>query len=138
MKTFDVQGIELEVGWKVAFTFIADPGKLPMWTSAFASAGDGKAVMRTPCGEVTVDLDVSASLEFGAVDWRMTFPDRTVASAFSRVVEIARERCVFTFVLPPPPVALEILEGTLEAQSRTLREELMRLKQVLESRERAS
>ena len=48
--------------------------------------------MRTPSGEVTVDLDVAASPEHGTVDWRMTFPDHSVARAFSRVVEFKRMR----------------------------------------------
>ena len=39
----------------------------------------------------------------------MTFPDRSIATAFSRVVEMDRDRCIFTFVLAPPPVALNQL-----------------------------
>ena len=62
----------------------------------------------------------------------MTFPDGSVATAFSRVVEIDATSCVYSFVLTPPPVPLEQLEGALEAQSRTLAEELARLKQVVE------
>jgi hypothetical protein len=88
--------------------------------------------LRTPSGEVTIALEVETSPEQGTVDWRMTFPDRSVATAFSRVVEIDRDRCIFTFVLTPPPVPLEQLEGALEAQSRTLAEELRKLKEILE------
>jgi hypothetical protein len=88
--------------------------------------------MRTPNGEVMVDLKVEASPEHGTVDWRMTFPDGSVATAFSRVVEIDRDHCVFSFVLTPPPVPLEQLEGALESQSRTLAEELRELKRILE------
>lgn len=132
MKNFDVQGIDLNVSQGKALAFIADPGQLPRWTSAFASVTPGRAVMRTPSGEVTIDLEVEASPEHGTVDWRMTFPDRSVATAFSRVVEMDRERCIFSFVLTPPPVPLEQLEGALEAQSRTLAEELKKLKAILE------
>ncbi len=132
MKTFDVQGIDLNVPARTALAFIADPAQLPRWTNAFASVTPGRAVMRTPGGEVTIDLEVDASREHGTVDWRITFPDRSVASAFSRVVQIDRERCVFSFVLTPPPVPLEQLEGALEAQSRTLAEELRKLKEILE------
>lgn len=132
MKSFEVQGIDLNVPREKAFAFIADPGQLPRWTSAFASVTTGRAVMRTPSGEVNIELGVQASAEHGTVDWRMTFPDGNVATAFSRVVAIDRERCVFSFVLTPPPVPLQQLEGALEAQSRTLAEELVTLKRVLE------
>jgi hypothetical protein len=132
MKSFDVQGIDLNVPKNRALAFIADPAQLPRWTSAFTSVTHGRAVMRTPSGEVKVDLKVEASPEHGTVDWRMTFPDRSVATAFSRVVEIDRDRCIFSFVLTPPPVPLEQLEGALESQSRTLAEELRKLKGILE------
>lgn len=135
MKTFDVQGIELNVSARKATAFIADPAQLPRWASAFSSVTPGRAAMRTPGGEVMIDLGVEASPEHGTVDWRMTFPDGSVARAFSRVVEIGRRRCIFSFVLTPPPVPLEQLEGTLEAQSRTLADELRRLKEVLETHE---
>jgi hypothetical protein len=132
MKHFDVQGIELDVPQHKALAFIADPAQLPRWTNAFASVSPGHAVMRTPGGEVTIDLAVEASPAHGTVDWRMTFPDRSVATAFSRVVEVNRDRCIFSFVLTPPPVPLEQLEGALEAQSQTLTRELKKLKDILE------
>jgi hypothetical protein len=132
MNNFDVQGIGLAVPQEVAFAFIADPARLPAWTNAFASVADGKAVMRTPGGEVEVELEVQASAEQGTVDWRMAFPDGSVATAFSRVVALDRDNCVYTFVLTPPPVPLEQLEGALSAQSRTLAEELLKLKRILE------
>jgi uncharacterized protein YndB with AHSA1/START domain len=133
MKSFDVQSIDLAVPRREAFAFIADPAQLPKWTNAFASVNAGRAVMRTPTGEVMIDLDVQASAENGTVDWRMRFPDHSVATAFSRLVEIDPDRCIYSFVLTPPPVPLEQLEGVLEAQSRTLSEELQKLKQVLEN-----
>jgi hypothetical protein len=132
MKHFDVQGIDLDVPQGKALAFIADPAQLPRWTNAFASVAPGRAVMRTPGGEIMIDLAVATSPEHGTVDWRMTFPDRSVATAFSRVVEVNRDRCIFSFVLTPPPVPLEQLEGALEAQSRTLTEELKKLKDILE------
>ena len=124
MKSFDVQGIDLNVSQSKALAFIADPAQLPRWTKAFASVDHRRAVMRTPGGEVVIDLDVESSPEPGTVDWRMTFPNRSVAMAFSRVVGIDRDRCIFSFVLAPPPVPLEELEGALEVQSRTLSEEV--------------
>jgi hypothetical protein len=132
MKNFDLQGIELNVPRERAHAFIADPQQLPRWTSAFASVGAGSALMRTPGGEVDVGLRVEACAAQGTVDWHMTFPDGSVASAFSRVVDLGGERSAFSFVLTAPPVPLEQLEGALEAQSRTLREELVKLKRVLE------
>ena len=132
MRSFDIQGIDLAVPRSKAFAFIADPAQLPEWTSAFCSVTAGRAVMHTPSGEVTIDLEVQASAEQGTVDWRMRFPDHSVATAFSRLVEIDPDRCVFSFVLTPPPVPLEQLEGSLEAQARTLAEELKKLKQILE------
>ena len=132
MKSFDLQGIDLFVPRETAFSFISDPAQLPVWTSAFASVANGRAVMRTPGGEVDIELGVHASAEHGTVDWRMTFPDGSVATAFSRVVELDRENCVYSFVLTPPPVPLEQLEGALEAQSRTLADELRKLKGILE------
>jgi hypothetical protein len=132
VKSFDLQGIDLFVPRETAFSFIADPAQLPVWTSAFASVANGRAVMRTPGGEVDIELGVHASAEHGTVDWRMTFPDGSVATAFSRVVELDRENCVYSFVLTPPPVPLEQLEGALEAQSRTLADELRKLKGILE------
>jgi hypothetical protein len=132
MKMHDVQAIDLSVPQQKAFTFIADPAELPRWTSAFASVAEERAVMRTPGGEVDVELVVQSSARHGTVDWRMTFPDGSVATAYARVVEIDRDHCVYSFVLTPPPIPLEQLEGALEAQSRTLTEELRTLKQILE------
>ena len=132
MKRFDVQGIDLRATQRQAFSYIADPMHLPRWTSAFASVENGKAVMRTPNGEIEIDLVVRSSEEQGTIDWLMTFPDGSVATAFSRVVKLDLKSCVFTFVLTPPPVPLEQLEGALEAQSRSLAGELQSLKRILE------
>ena len=134
MKTFDVQGIALAVPRDTAFAFVADPSTLPRWTEAFESVEDGRAVMRTPRGAVSIGLRVDSSAALGTVDWRMTFPDGTVAAAYSRLVDLDDRRCVLTFVLTPPPVPLEELEGALEAQSATLRKELASLKRILEQR----
>ena len=135
MKRFDVQGIDLQAASRRAFSYIADPAHLPQWTSAFASVANGKAVMRTPNGEVEIDLVVQSSEEQGTIDWLMTFPDGSVATAFSRVVKLDPKSCAFAFVLTPPPVPLEQLEGALAAQSRTLAGELQNLKTILERHE---
>ncbi|MBI3898969.1 MAG: SRPBCC family protein [Gammaproteobacteria bacterium] len=132
MKNFDVQSIDLSVPRSKAFAFIADPAKLQAWTHAFVSVTYERAVMRTPAGEITIDLKVNASAEHGTIDWCMTFRDGSVATAFSRIVETGRDRCVYSFILTPPPVPLEQLEGALDVQSRTLAQELSKLKGILE------
>ena len=129
----DLQGIELPVDHGEAFDLIADPFQLPRWTRAFSEVDGGSAVMRTPAGEVTVALRVDADRSKGTVDWTMTFPDGSQARAFSRVVPLGAGRCHYSLVLTPPPVPLEDLEGTLEEQSRTLREELKALARLLGS-----
>lgn len=133
MKTFDVQNIEINLSADVAHRFIGDPANLPKWTNAFSSADRSNAVMRTPDGEVRIELRTEADAETGAVDWTMTFPDKAVGHAFSRVVPVAADRCVYVFVLLAPPVALEMLEGALNVQMQTLAKELAVLKQILES-----
>lgn len=133
MKTYDLQGVEFQVPRERAFGVIADPEQLPRWTNAFASVRDGRAMMRTPNGEAEIGLAVRAAAEHGTVDWYMTFPDGSVATAFSRLVELAPDRCVFSFVLTPPPVPLAQLEGTMEQSAKTLASELQALKRMLEN-----
>ena len=132
MKPYDVQEVELAVAAGRVLEFLADPAQLPRWTRAFASADHRSAMMRTPQGSVTVGLRVEARPEVGTVDWKMTFPDGSIGWAHSRVVELTADRCVYTFVLHAPPVALEAVEGALEAQRVTLALELQDLKALLE------
>lgn len=134
MKTFDVQSIALDVPSRHALAYLADPGRLPEWTSAFARVRDGCALLRTPQGETEIGLRVDARPEAGTVDWHMRFPDGAVAAAYSRVVPVGVDRCIYSFVLMAPPAPLEELEGALEAQSRTLAEELVRLRDILRNR----
>ena len=67
------------------------------------------------------------------MDWRLTFPDSTIRVAQSRVTETTRGTCIYSFVLHAPPVALEQVEGALEARSATLRSELSTLKSLMEA-----
>ena len=106
MKTFDVQSIEIKAPFARSFDYIANPGNLPEWTEAFKEIRAGKAEMRTENGSVLIDLLVTASREFGTVDWTMTFPDRNVATACSRLVENGPETCVYSFVLKAPAMPL--------------------------------
>jgi hypothetical protein len=134
MKMFDVQGIEIMAPREQVFEFVREPRNLPRWAEAFASAGDGRARLETPAGAVEVALKVAADAGAGTVDWRLTFPDGGVGLAQSRVTETTRGTCIYSFVLHAPPVALEQVEGALEAQRATLRSELATLKSLMEGR----
>ena len=134
MKMFDVQGIEIMAPHHAVFEFLREPGNLPRWAHAFASAGDGRARLQTPAGTVDIALEVAANAEAGTVDWRLGFPDGGVGIAQSRVTETTRGSCIYSFILHAPPVALEQIEGALAAQSATLRSELATVKALMESR----
>jgi hypothetical protein len=77
-------------------------------------------------------LAVFANADAGTVDWRLTFPDGTVGLAQSRVTGTTRGTSIYSFVLHAPPLALEDLEGALDAQRVILRHELDALKELLE------
>ena len=131
MKTFHVEALEINSPFDKTFSYIAEARNLPAWTSAFKTISDGQALMQTPEGAVEVALTVNASREQGTVDWVMTFPDGSVATAYSRIVDAGKDRSIYSFILMAPPVPLEQLEGTLEQQSHILREELARLSAIL-------
>ncbi len=132
MKAFDVQAVAIRADSPRTFRYVADPKRLPEWTHAFRSVSGGRAVLATPRGSVEIGLRVASSEEAGTVDWMLEFPDGAVARACSRVVDAGDGTSIYTFVLLPPPVPLAELEGALEAQSRTLRAELAKLRQILE------
>jgi hypothetical protein len=134
VKVYDVQSIAVSVPAGRAFEFIADSRELVGWTHAIAAVNGSRARLRTPAGEVEIELQVVTDKAARTVDWYMTFPDGSTATAFSRVMPLGKDRCLYSFALTPPPGPLELLEGTLEQQSRTLSEELVRLKELLESR----
>ena len=131
MKTFDVQSIALETGVARAFEFIATPKNLPLWTSAFKSLDGDLVQMRTTNGAVAARLEVRAPREQGTIDWALFFPDGSQARAYSRLVPLSKNSCVFVFIMLPPPVALEQLEGALEQQAETFRHELAKLQAIL-------
>src|SRR5262249_52141960 len=134
MRTFEIQGIEIDASFNRTFAYVAEARNLPEWTGAFKRVYDGRALMETPNGAVEVSLFVESSREQGTIDWLMRFPDGSAARAYSRLVAAEEDRSLYTFILMAPPVPLERLEGALEEQSRILRGELVRRKRILESR----
>jgi hypothetical protein len=129
---FDVQGIEITAPCQKVFEFVKQPANLPQWAHAFVSAGDGRARLEGPSGAVDVGLRVSADAGTGVVDWHLVFPDGGVGIAQSRVTETTRGTSIYSFVLHAPPVALEEVEGALEAQRAILQSELTTLKSLME------
>ena len=132
MRMFDVQAIEIAAPLRKVFEFLREPTNLPSWAHAFVSAGNGRARLETPAGAVDVGLGVTADADTGVVDWRLAFPDGSVGLAQSRVTETTRGTCIYSFVLHAPPVALEHVEGALEAQRVLLQSELATLKLLME------
>ena len=131
MKTFDVQSIGIGVPRNRVFEFVAEPGNLPKWATAFKSADKHSAHLQTPQGTAAIALRTDARRDAGTVDWTMTFPDSSVGTAYERVTPDGENRSIFSFVLMAPPVPLEAVEGAPEAQRKTLAEELVRLKAIL-------
>ena len=130
---FDVQSIGINRVQSAVFEFIAKPENLPLWTNAFAKANQTSAIMVTPNGKLTIDLETKIAKENGTIDWVMTMPDGSIGKAFSRVSE-NDNNTIYTFVLLAPPVPLEQLEGALSAQKVVLAKELKKLKKILESK----
>jgi len=114
------------------FEFLQDPRNLPRWAHAFQAADLERARLDTPAGAVDVRLRTSADPRAGTVDWRLEFPDQSVALAQSRVTETTRGTCIYSFVLHAPPVPLEQVEGALEAQRAMLQKELSTLRALME------
>jgi hypothetical protein len=132
MRLFDVQAIEIGTSRERLFDFVRDPGNLPRWAHAFQSADHQRARLQTPSGKVDIGLLTEADSQTGTVDWRLEFPDKSIALAQSRVTETTRGTCIYSFVLHAPPVPLEQVEGALEQQSAMLRQELSTLKSLME------
>lgn len=133
MKPFDVQSVDIAVSADRAHRYIADPVNLPQWTHAFSTADAASAIMRTPRGEVPIKLRTSSDGATGVVDWAMIFPDGSQGHAYSRVVPMGADRCIYAFVLLAPPVSLEMLEGALSTQMEILTKELASVKRIIES-----
>jgi hypothetical protein len=132
MRMFDVQGIEICAPRGKVFEFLRNSRNLPEWAHAFTLADDQRARLETPAGAVDVLLGVAADAATGTVDWRLEFPDGSVGLAQSRVTDTTRGTCIYSFVLHAPSMALEQVEGALEAQRATLTSELATLKSLME------
>jgi hypothetical protein len=132
MRMFDIQAVEIRAARRKVFEFLRDPANLPRWAHAFVSVENGRARLERPTGAVDVGVNVTADAETGVVDWRLAFPDGSVGIAQSRVTETTRGTCIYSFVLHAPPVALEHVEGTLDAQRVQLQAELATLKSLME------
>jgi hypothetical protein len=132
MNMFHVQGIEIMAPCHKVFEFVKQPANLPQWAHDFVSAGEDRARLETPRGAVAVGLRVFADAGTGVVDWRLGFPDGSIGIAQSRVTETTRGTSIYSFVLHAPPVALEEVEGALEAQRAVLQSEPATLKSLME------
>lgn len=133
IKNHDVQSININSSVQKAFAFIVNPENLPQWTGAFKQADEKSALLITPKGELPIGLEIRKNEEAGTVDWYMTMPDQSVGVAYSRVNEGPDGNTIYSFVLLAPPVPLEEVEGTLAAQIGQLKDELLKLKSILES-----
>lgn len=133
MKIFDVQAIAIDRPAGTVFAYIAQPSNLPKWTHAFMNADSTSAELATPNGAVPISLETITHEGHGTIDWKMTFPDGTAGTAYSRVTPDGDKSSIYSFVLMAPPVPLEMLEGALAAQIGILAEELKTLKANLEA-----
>lgn len=131
-KNFSVQSVLIDSPADKVFSFIADPANLPKWTNAFKSADHKSALFVTPAGEMKIGLETRASKETGTIDWHMRIPDGSIGEAFSRLIENADGKSIYSFILLAPPVPIEKLEGTLKEQEGILSKELKNLKRILE------
>jgi len=130
---FDVKNTALNVPYEQAFAYISDVSNLPFWANAFVKINaDGSAIMQTEQGQVPIKLGVTADVNRGTVDWKMTFPDDSQGMAYSRIISLSDQSSAYSFLLTPPPVPLEMLEGALAQQANILEQELITLKSILE------
>lgn len=131
---FDVQSIGINAHPDKVFQFIAEPANVPKWALGFSQVDGKTAFMETPAGKMKVGMTMQSNPELGTVDTTMTMPDNSIGMAYSRVLpNDGGETSIFSFVLMAPPVPLEEIEGTLEAQKKQLAEELQLLKKILEA-----
>lgn len=130
---FDVQSIGINAHPDKVFQFIAEPTNVPKWALGFSEVDGKTALMETSTGKMKVGMTMESNPALGTVDTTMTMPDNSIGMAYSRVLpNDGGQTSIFSFVLMAPPVPLEEIEGTLEAQKQQLAEELQVLKKILE------
>jgi len=131
---FEVKNVGLNVSYDRAFNYLSNLDNLPQWTHAFAEVKkNGEALMRTAMGEIPVKLSETSNRDLGTIDTLMTFPDNSKSLVHSRLVALDNNHCAYSFLLTPPPLALENIEGEFAKQCEILERELAKLKSVLEA-----
>jgi len=132
MHTFDVQGIEIRAPRWAVFDFVRDPHNLRSGRMRFNKPTINERISRLRPGPSLSTCVRSRTKDAGTIDWSLGLPtcDRRRAVPGDRD---CRGTCIYSFVLHAPPVPLEQLEGALDAQRMTLREELTELKRLLEA-----
>ncbi|MCK0192602.1 hypothetical protein [Arenibacter sp. F20364] len=132
VKNHDVQSVNIQTSVSEAFEYLSNPLNLPNWTGAFKEVDGQSALLLTPKGEIKIGLETKINRETGTIDWYMSMPDGSMGIAYSRVVNGPDNKAIYSFVLIAPPGPLEEIEGTLNAQIGQLKEELRKLKTILE------
>ena len=132
VKNHDVQSVNIQTSVNEAFEYLSNPLNLPNWTGAFKKVDGQSALLLTPRGEIKIGLETKTNRETGTIDWYMSMPDGSNGIAYSRVVNGPDNKAIYSFVLIAPPGPLEEIEGTLNAQIGQLKEELRKLKTILE------
>ena len=127
MNNFTNNSTTLSVSFQRAFDYISRRDTLPEWTNAFPVVKDRKATLRTPKGDVEVELDVDASRESGTIDWRWRLPDGSLGTAYSRLSALNDDATAYVFILPISPEQQDMRE----AMRTTIDDELKRLKSIL-------
>ncbi|MGQ8366200.1 hypothetical protein [Glaciecola sp. 1036] len=130
---YAIRSILINQPYTKVFGYLSNPFNLPNWTNAFSKVEAKTAVLATDQGQVTIGLRTLAESDVGNIDWVMTFPDSSVATAFSRVIPLSEERSLYCFTLTPPPAPLQELEGILTEQTSILEKELENVKAILEA-----
>jgi hypothetical protein len=132
IKNHDVQSIYIQAPPTKVFDFIANPENLPKWTNAFKEADRQSALLSTPNGDLKIGLTTKTNRESGTIDWYLSLPDGSLGTAYSRVVSAPDKRTIYSFILIAPPAPIEKIEGVLVQQMELLRNELQKLRSILE------
>lgn len=137
-QNFDVQSIAINAKPERVFEFLAEPTNVPRWAKGFSEVNGETALMETEKGKMKIGMRMLCNPEWGAIDTVLTMPDGSIGNAYSRVIPNDDGlSTIFSFVLMAPPAPLEKIEGIMSEQKEQLAEELLELKKILESENRA-